>query len=247
MTDEKQQTFTVALPSLEEMLKCGVHFGHQTSKRHPKMAPFIFTKRNGIHVIDLEKSHAKLQEALDFVYQIAYNGGVILFVGSKKQARENVKANAIRCGMPYVVDRWIGGIFTNFDNVGRLIKKLDQLEADEASGAWEKYKKSEQVRFKKEQQKLLSFVGGIRTISKLPKALFVVDIKKEKTAVAEANKKNIAIIAMTDTNVNPDLVQYPIPANDDAASSISLMATIVADVILEAKAAAAASAVVTQK
>lgn len=223
------------MPTLEEMLKAGVHFGHQTSRRHPKMAPFIFTKRNNIHVIDLEATQKKLAEAVEFARQIAANGGAILFLGSKRQARESVKAAAIVSNMPYIVGRWIGGVFTNFETVGKLIEKLKRLEEEEKSGAWEKYKKSEALAFKKEQMKLLEFVGGIRTMTKLPKAVFIVDVKKEKTAVAEANKKHIPIIAICDTNVNPEKVQYPIPANDDAVSSITLVANVIAAAIEEGR------------
>ncbi len=234
MTKDNQAS---ALPTLEAMLTAGVHFGHQSSRRHPKSAQYIFTKRNNVHVIDLEHTRSKLAEAADFARQIASNGGVILFVGSKKQGRDAVQKAAERCGMPYIVGRWIGGIFTNFDQVGKLIGKLKQLETEEKDGTWEKYKKSEQTAFRKEMMKLREFVGGISSMTKLPKAVYIVDIKKEKTAVAEANKKNIPIIAMTDTNVNPEKVQYPIPSNDDAISSIALITNCIADAILEAKSA----------
>lgn len=217
------------------MLKAGVHFGHQSSRRHPKMIQYIYTKRGTVHVIDLVQTRKKLEVALEFTRQIVANGGAILFVASKKQAREVVKAAAERCGMPYVVGRWIGGIFTNFEQVGKLLKKLKELENEEKTGGWEKYKKSEQLNFRKELNKLREFVGGIHTMTKLPKAVYLVDIKKEKTAVAEANKKNIPIIAMTDTNVNPELVQYPIPSNDDAISSISLITNVLADAIAQGR------------
>ena len=230
----------MAVPTLEEMLKAGVHFGHQASRRHPKMKPYIFTKRNNIHVIDLESTQTKLVEALDFVRQIVANGGVILFVASKKQARQIVKESAERSGMPYIVGRWIGGIFTNFDQVGKLLTTLKRLETEEKDGTWQRYTKGEQMDFKKQQNKLREFVGGIQNMTKLPKAIFVIDIKKEKTAIAEANKKNIPIIAMTDTNVNPSLVQYPIPSNDDAMSSIALIANCVADTIVASREAAKA-------
>lgn len=229
------QAIMTAVPTLEEMLKAGVHFGHQSSRRHPKMARFIFTKRNNINVIDLEQTREYLLQAMEFARQISANGGTILIVCSKKQGRASVRLAAERCGMPYIVGRWIGGVFTNFDQVGKLINKLKTLEREEQDGSWNKYKKSEQMAFKKEMEKLREFVGGLHSVTKLPKAIFVVDIKKEKTAVAEANKKNIPIIAMTDTNVNPDLVQYPIPANDDAVSAISLIVNCLADAILEGK------------
>ena len=230
---------TATIPSLLEMLKSGVHFGHQTSKRHPKMAPYIYAERSGVNIIDLEQTRAKLDEALKFVEQITANGGVILFLGTKKQARELVKTAAIACDSPYIVARWIGGTITNFENVSKLIRKLTQLEQSAQSGDWKKYTKKEQVAFTKELNKLNDFVGGIKLMNKLPKALFVVDIKKEKTAVAEANKKGIPIIALVDTNVNPQLVQYPIPANDDAIKSIQLISQLVSDTIRASKKAEA--------
>lgn len=229
----------LAIPSLEAMMKAGVHFGHQTSRRHPKMIPFIFTRKGDIHIINLEHTERMLRDALEFVRQLTLNGGTILFVSSKKQARDIVKTAAVSCGMPYIVGRWIGGVFTNFETIGKLISKLKRLEEEEAGGAWQIYKKSEQLKFKKEMIKLADMVGGIRTMTKLPKAIYVVDIKKEKTAVVEAAKKNIPIIAMTDTNVNPELVQYPIPANDDAIGSIKLITECVAATIANAKASMA--------
>jgi small subunit ribosomal protein S2 len=223
------------LPSLEELLKKGVHFGHKTSKRHPKMSPFIFTKRNGVHVIDLEATVEKLQEALAFVEKIVKADGTILFIGSKKQAKEVVKAAAESCGMPYIIGRWLGGTFTNFDNIVNLTKKLDTLSKDKEEGVWERYTKKEQVTLDKQLNKLEDTVGGIRKMKQLPQAVFVVDIKKEKTAVLEANKVKLPIIAMTDTNTNPDFVQYPIPANDDAIKSIEIMTGLIAQAVKEAR------------
>jgi small subunit ribosomal protein S2 len=211
------------------------------------MSPFIFTKRQNIHVIDLEQTQSRLQEAMDFARQIAMNGGNILFLGSKKQARDIVKKAAESCGMPYIVGRWIGGVFTNFDTVSGLVNKMKKLEAEQKDGSWDKYKKSEQVAFSKEMNKLQEFVGGIREMTKLPKAIFVVDIKKEKTAIAEAAKKNIPIIAISDTNVNPDLVQYPIPANDDAMKDIELITNCIAGAIADAKKSAPAKAPVKEE
>ncbi len=218
-----------------EMLKAGVHFGHQTSKRHPKMSTYIFTKRSGVSIVDLEQTRVKLEEALNFVEQITSNGGVILFLGTKKQARDVVKKAAVSSASPYVVGRWIGGTFTNFDQVSGLVKKLKELCKDEETGDWKKYTKKEQVSFRKEQHKLEEFVGGMRDMGKLPKAIFIVDIKKEKTAVAEANNKGIPIIAMVDTNVNPDLVQYPIPANDDAIRSVEMISDLIAQTIIQSR------------
>lgn len=223
------------LPSLEELLKKGVHFGHKTSKRHPKMIPFIFSKRNGVHVIDLEKTVEKLDEALNFVTKTVEKGGMILFIGSKKQAKEVVKAAADSCQMPYIIGRWLGGTFTNFDNIVSLTRKLESLEKGREDGTWDRYIKKEQVTMSKQLDKLQDTVGGIKMMKRLPQAIFVVDIKKEKTAVAEANKMHIPIIALTDTNVNPELVQYAIPANDDAVKSIEVISNLVAEAVKTAK------------
>ncbi|MCB9802807.1 30S ribosomal protein S2 [Candidatus Nomurabacteria bacterium] len=223
------------LPSLEELLKKGVHFGHKTNKRHPKMSPFIFTKRNGISVIDLEKTVVYLKKALDFTTKIAEKDGKILFIGSKKQAKEIVKKAADSSAMPYIIGRWLGGTFTNFNNIVRLTQKLEKLEKDKEEGNWEKYTKKEQVTFTKQIAKLEDTVGGIRTMKQLPAAVFVVDIKKEKTAVLEANKMKVPVIAMTDTNVNPEMVQYPIPANDDAIKSIEVITNLIAEAINNSK------------
>ncbi len=226
----------VTIPTALEMLKSGVHFGHQTQKRHPKMRPFIFTKRNNVSIIDLESTRAKLEEAMEFVRQISANGGVILFVGTKKQARAAVRKAAESCNSPFIIVRWIGGMFTNYDNISRLFTKLKDLESGQIAGEWKKYTKKEQVSMAKEMKKLDEFVGGVKNMNKLPKAIFVVDIKKEETAVAEANKRGIPIIAMTDTNVNPELVQYPIPANDDAVKSVEMISGLIAEAIKEGQA-----------
>lgn len=219
------------LPTLEELLKKGVHFGHQTSKRYPKANSYIHTERNGVHIIDLQKTVQALEKAVAFVEKTVKAGGVILFVGSKKQARNIIKEAAESCSMPYIVGRWLGGTFTNFENIVKLTRKLEKLEKEEEDGTWEMYTKKEQVTFKKELNKLIENVGGIKKMKTLPKAIFVVDLKKEGTAVAEANKMHIPIIALTDTNVNPELAQYPIPANDDAIKSIEIITDVIADAI----------------
>lgn len=219
------------LPTLEELLKKGVHFGHQTSKRYPKANSYIHTERNGVHIIDLQKTVQALEKAVAFVEKTVKAGGVILFVGSKKQAKQIIKEAAESCGMPYIVGRWLGGTFTNFENIVKLTKKLEKMEKEEEDGTWEMYTKKEQVTFKKELNKLIENVGGIKKMKTLPKAVFVVDIKKEATAVAEANKMGIPVIALTDTNVNPELADYPIPANDDAIKSIEAITDVIADAI----------------
>ncbi len=232
---KKGKNKMVNLPSLEELLKKGVHFGHKTSKRYPKMSQYIFTKRSGVHVIDLQKTVEKLHEALAFVEKVIKANGTILFIGSKKQAKDIIHKAAVTADMPYIVGRWLGGTFTNFDNIVKLTNKLESLEKDREEGVWERYTKKEQVTFEKQIKKLEETVGGIRKMKRLPQAIFVVDIKKEKTAVAEANKVKIPIIALVDTNTNPDLVQYPIPANDDAVKSIETITNLVAAAISEAK------------
>ena len=223
------------LPTLEELLKKGVHFGHQTSKRYPKAASYIHTQRGGVHIIDLQETIKGLQKALEFVDKLAKSGGVVLFIGSKKQAKDIVKEAAMSCSMPYIIGRWLGGTFTNFANIVKLTKKLESLEKGEEDGTWDLYTKKEQVTFKKELNKLTENVGGIKNMKNLPKAVFVVDIKKESTAVSEANKMGIPVIAMVDTNVNPEKVQYPIPANDDAIKSIEVITDLVASTIKKAR------------
>lgn len=223
------------LPTLEELLKKGVHFGHQTSKRYPKANAYIHTQRNGVHIIDLQKTVKALEEALTFVDKTVKAGGLILFVGSKKQAKTIVKEAAESCGMPYIVGRWLGGTFTNFENIVKLTRKLERLEREEEDGTWEMYTKKEQVTFKKELDKLMENVGGIKNMKNLPKAIFVVDLKKEGTAVSEANKMGIPVIALADTNVNPELATYPIPANDDAIKSIEVITDLIADAVRGAR------------
>ena len=223
------------MPELIEMLKAGVHFGHQSSKQYPKMGGYIHTTRNRISIIDLEQTAVKLKEALDFVSEIVSQGGTVLFVSSKKQAREIIKQAGQSCQMPYINSRWLGGTFTNFGNITKLTKKLKELESKEKSGELEKYTKKEQLDFTNEITRLSELVGGIRDMSKMPEAMFVVDIKKDKSAVAEAVKKQFPIIALVDTNVNPSLIKYPVPANDDAVKSIELITNLIAEAVNEGR------------
>jgi small subunit ribosomal protein S2 len=213
-----------------------VHFGHKTSKRHPKASRYVHTDRNGVHIIDLQKTVEALPMVLDFAEKITKANGQILFIGSKKQARELVKNAADSCQSPYIIGRWLGGTFTNFENIVKLTRKLEKMEKDEEDGVWELYTKKEQVNFRKELNKLKENVGGIKAMKRLPQAIYVVDIIKEKTAVSEARKMNIPIIAMTDTNVNPELVTHAIPANDDAIKSIEIITNLLSETIKEAKA-----------
>lgn len=225
----------VKIPSLLEMLKAGVHFGHQVSRWHPKMGEYIFGKREGINVIDLEKTQKKLEEALNFVSNTASKGGVILFLGTKKQARDIVKKYADECGMPYVIERWLGGTLTNFRVISKVLKKLKTIERQKETGEIKKYTKKEQLVLTREGEKMDILVGGIKNLEKMPDAMFIVDIKKEITAVKEAKSKNIPVVAICDTNVNPEMVDYPIPANDDAIRSIELIVSVVAEAVKEGK------------
>ncbi|NOQ68224.1 30S ribosomal protein S2 [Patescibacteria group bacterium] len=218
------------------MLKAGVHFGHKKSKRHPKMSQYIYTVRNGINIIDLGKTTTKLNEALEYVKDIASKGGVILFVGTKKQARETVKEVAEKCDMPYVTERWLGGTFTNFEKIASSIKRLEKMVSEKESGELEKkYNKKERLEIDREIKRLERKFGGIKTMKKLPEAVFIIDIKEDLTAVTESNSKKVPVVAIVDTNVDPTLVNYPIPSNDDAVGAIKLITNAVADMIIEAK------------
>ncbi len=223
------------IPTLLEMLKAGMHFGHQISKWHPKMAPYIFGARNGIHIINLEITAPKLKEALDFVKRIVQEGKTVLFLGTKDQAKEIIKKYAKECGMPYVTNRWLGGTFTNFETIKKLLKSYKDLEAKQATGELGKYTKKEQLNFQKKIEDLESIIGGIADLEKLPGAIFILDIKKEKTALNEAKKMNVPIVAVCDTNVNPESVDYVIPANDDAIKSIEMVARLIAEAVKEGK------------
>ena len=223
------------LPTLLEMLKAGIHFGHKSSRWHPKMKPYIFGERNNVHIINLEITAKKLKEALEFMKKTAARGGVIIFVGTKAQAKEIVKKHAIDCGMPYVNSRWLGGTFTNFKTIKGVIDNLRKLKSEKSSGALEKYTKKEQSDFKKKIEKLETLVGGIENLTKLPEAIFVIDAKIEKTAIYEAHKKNVPVVGVSDSNINPEDLEYPIPGNDDAVKSIELFASLAAGAIKEGK------------
>lgn len=222
---------SVKIPSLLEMLKAGVHFGHQKSRWHPKMKPFIFAHRNDVHIIDLEKTYQQLQQAIELVVKETSVGGEVLFVGTKRQVREIVFQAAQSVGSPYVIEKWVGGTFTNFNTIVKLIRKLEKLEKQKEKGEWSKYTKKEQLELEKQYLNLLQKVGGIRQMVKLPSLMFVVDIREEKTAVTEANKKGVPIIALCDTNVDPSKVTVPIPANDDAVKSVAMFTNLIAEAV----------------
>ncbi|AUL47340.1 30S ribosomal protein S2 [Bordetella trematum] len=220
---------------MREMLEAGVHFGHQTRYWNPKMAPYIFGHRNKIHIINLEQTVAKFQEAAKFAKQIAARGGNILFVGTKRAARELVAAEAERCGMPYVDARWLGGMLTNFKTVKSSIKRLKDMEAMVADGSVERLTKKEGLLFQRELDKLNKSIGGIKDMPGLPDALFVIDVGYHKIAVAEARTLGIPVVAVVDTNHSPDGVDYVIPGNDDSARAIALYAKGIADAVLEGR------------
>lgn len=217
--------------TLSDLLKAGVHFGHQVSRWHPKMRPFIFTSRSGVYIIDLEKTSEQLQRAREFVREKVASGGIVLFVGTKRQAKSIVQAAALRVGMPYVTERWLGGTFTNFATISKMTKRLTQLKEERAQGKLVKYTKKEQLEFDEEIGRLEKLVGGIERLTRLPDAVFIVDVKQEKTAVREAQKVGVPIVALVDTNVSPERIDYPIPANDDATKSIQIMADAIVEAI----------------
>ena len=221
-----------------EMLKAGVHFGHQVSRWHPKMKDYIFGQRNNVHVIDLERTQEMLKSTLESVKNLAKEGKVILFISTKPQAKAAVKAAAIDCGMPYLADRWIGGLLTNFPEIKKLIRKYNLLKEQQVSGELEKYTKKEQLDIAKHLEKKEVSLGGLTTLDKMPDVLFVPSLQGEKTAVVEAGKMGVEVIGVCDTNSNPDNADYIIPANDDAVNSIIMMANLVAGAIKEGKAEA---------
>lgn len=228
--------------SMKQLLGAGVHFGHQTRRWNPKMAPYIFTERNGIYIIDLQKTVKKLDEAYSFVKSVAENGDTVLFVGTKKQAGDSVKEEAVRAGVHYVNARWLGGMMTNFKTIQRRIKRLEQLHQMEEDGTFNLLPKKEVVKLQLEIEKLEKYLGGIKTMKKLPGALFIVDPRKEKIAVAEAKKLGIPIVAIVDTNCDPDDVDYVIPGNDDAIRAVKLIAGAMADAVIEGRQGEAAEA-----
>ena len=221
--------------SMKQLLEAGVHFGHQTRRWNPKMAEYIFTERNGIYIIDLQKTVKKVEEAYYFVRDIAAEGGEVLFVGTKKQAMDSIKEEAIRAGMPFVNARWLGGMLTNFQTIQKRIKRLAQLKAMEQDGTFALLPKKEVIKLNLEIEKLEKFMGGITNMKKQPAALFIVDPRKERIAVAEAHKLGIPIVAIVDTNCDPDEVDYVIPGNDDAIRAVRLIAGAVADAVIEGR------------
>ncbi len=223
----------MAVISMKQLLEAGVHFGHQTRRWNPKMKEYIFTERNGIYIIDLQKTVRKVEEAYNFVKDVVANGGSILFVGTKKQAQEAVKEEAERCGQFYVNERWLGGMLTNYQTIKQRINRLRDLERMEQDGSFEVLPKKEVMLLKGELEKLQRFLGGIREMKGLPGAIFVIDPRKERIAVAEARKLGIPLVGLVDTNCDPDEIDYVIPGNDDAIRAVKLLTSKMADAVLE--------------
>ncbi len=221
--------------SMKQLLEAGVHFGHQTRRWNPKMKEYIFTERNGIYIIDLQKTVKKVEEAYSFIREVAANGEDVLFVGTKKQAQEAIKEEAERVGMFYVNNRWLGGMLTNFKTIRKRIERLDQLKKMEEDGTFDLLPKKEVSKLKNEMEKLEKFLGGIKDLKRVPGAMFVVDPRKERIAIAEAKRLNIPIVAIVDTNCDPDEVDYVIPGNDDAIRAVKLIAGAMADAVIEGR------------
>ncbi len=222
--------------NIKELLEAGAHFGHQTSRWHPRMKKYIFTKRNGIHIIDLEQTADMLDKACEFIKQTVADGGKILFVGTKKQAQSIVEEETKRCGMYYINQRWIGGVLTNFTTIQSRIDHLVRLEDQQARGDFARLPKKEAMKLNKEIERLNKHLGGFKEMTSLPDALFIIDPSKEVIALAEAQRVGIPVVAIVDTNCNPDSIDYPIPANDDAIRAIKLMTSKIADAVIEGRA-----------
>ena len=225
----------MAVVAMKQLLEAGVHFGHQTRRWDPRMAEYIFQARNGIHIIDLQKASKKIDEAYEFIKEQVEEGKTVLFVGTKKQAQECMKEAAIKSGMYYVDQRWLGGMLTNFDTIQKRIQRLKDLETMEQDGTFDVLPKKEVILLKKEMDKLEKNLGGIKEMDKLPGVIFLVDPKKERIAILEAKKLNIPVVGIVDTNCNPQELDYPIPGNDDAIRSVSLIADVMANAIIEGK------------
>ena len=225
----------MAVVSMKQLLEAGVHFGHQTRRWNPKMAPYIYTERNGIYIIDLQKTVKKLEEAYNFVRETSANGGYVLFVGTKKQAQDAIKEEAARCGGYYVNARWLGGMLTNFRTMRTRIDRLAQLKKMEEDGTFAMLPKKEVIKHQGEIEKLEKYLGGVKEMKKLPAAMFIVDPRKERNAIAEAKKLGIPVVAIVDTNCDPDEIDYVIPGNDDAIRAIRLIAAAMANAAIEGR------------
>lgn len=225
----------MAVITMKQLLEAGVHFGHQTRRWNPKMAEYIFTERNGIYIIDLQKTVEKVEEAYKFIKEVVENGGQVLFVGTKKQAQESIQQEATRCGMHYVNQRWLGGMLTNYKTIKKRVERLHELKKMEEEGTFDVLPKKEVIKLKHEAERLEKFLGGIKNMNGLPDVLFIVDPRKEKIAVKEARTLGIPIVAIVDTNCDPDEIDYVIPGNDDAIRAVKLLTQTIANAVLEGK------------
>lgn len=225
----------MAVVSMKQLLEAGVHFGHQTRRWNPKMQAYIYTERNGIYIIDLQKTVKKLEEAYNFVRELSANGGTLLFVGTKKQAQEAIREEATRCGMYFVNSRWLGGMLTNFRTMRGRVERMNQLKRMQEDGTFDMLPKKEVVKLLHEQEKLEKYLGGVKEMKALPGAIFVVDPRKEHNAIAEARKLGIPVVAIVDTNCDPDEVDYVVPGNDDAIRAIRLISSVMANAIIEGR------------
>ncbi len=235
MLKKQAKSNKVKMPSTDELVKAGMHLGHYTTKRSPKMEPYIYGVKNNINIIDLDKTVEKLQPALNFLTELASQGGVVLFVGTKPAAKDIIQKSAQEIGGPFVIEHWLGGTLTNFSTISELMKKLNKMTEEKKQGEWKKYSKKEQLEQEKKLTRLEKMVGGMREMNKKPDAIYVIDLQKEKTAIREARRSKIPVIALVDTNSNPELVDWPIPGNDDAIKSIELVTGLVVEAIKAGK------------
>lgn len=221
--------------SMKQLLECGVHFGHQTRRWNPKMKPYIFTERNGIYIIDLQKTVKGLEKAYDFVREVSKSGGTLLFVGTKRQAQDPIREEALKAGQYYINQRWLGGLLTNFATIRRRVTRMVELQGMETDGSINKYPKKEIIQLRKEREKLEKYLSGIKDMKDIPDALFIIDPRRETIAVLEAHKLGIPVISIVDTNCDPDVIDYPIPGNDDAIRAIELVVGLMANAFIEGR------------
>ncbi len=225
----------MSVVSMKQLLECGVHFGHQTRRWNPKMKPFIFTERNGVYIIDLQKTVKGLERSYSFLRDVSQEGGTVLFVGTKRQAQDTIREEAVRCGQHYINQRWLGGLLTNFQTIRKRVQRMMELDRMESDGSWNHLTKKEVVLLKKQKAKLEKYLLGIKNMKVLPDALFIIDPRREDIAVKEARKIGIPVISIVDTNCDPEVIDYPIPGNDDAIRAIKLISGLMADAVIEGR------------
>lgn len=225
----------MAVVSMKQLLECGVHFGHQTRRWNPKMKPYIFTERNGVYIIDLQKTVRGLEKAYNFVREVAATGGTVLFVGTKRQAQDTIQEEALRCGQHYINQRWLGGLMTNFPTIRKRVHRMLELRKYDENNIWENFSKKEVATLRKEQSKLEKYLGGICKMETVPDVIFLIDPRREENAIAEARKLGVPVVSIVDTNCDPEVIDYPIPGNDDAIRAIKLIAGLMANAVIEGR------------